>query len=106
MYSGNWALFNYYIKLNANSNVDIYFKNKDYNYGIYFDDFRMHPVSSSINSYVYDQKTDELISILDANNLAIKYEYDKAGRLIKIYNEFSPEGFKLVQDFNYNYKNQ
>jgi hypothetical protein len=106
VYSGNWALFNYYIKLNANSNVDIYFKNKDYNYGIYFDDFRMHPVSSSINSYVYDQKTDELISILDANNLAIKYEYDKAGRLIKIYNEFSPEGFKLVQDFNYNYKNQ
>ena len=82
-----WALFNYYITLNPNSNTDVYLKNKGYRYGIYLDDFRMHPISTSINSYVYDQETDELLYILDNNNIGTLYCYDQAGRLCSTYKE-------------------
>ena len=109
VYAGGWALFNYYITLNANSNADIYFKNKGYSYGIYLDDFRMHPVSASINSYVYDQNTDELLYILDSNNIGTLYCYDEAGRLCSTYTEVTNNnnfgtGFKIVEKNRYKYK--
>lgn len=75
------------------------------------DDFRIHPVYSSMNTYVYDQDTDELTYVLDANNLATKYVYDKAGRLCKLYSEVAANsstngGFKLINQYKYNYKDQ
>ena len=67
----------------------------------------MHPVESSMTSYVYND-WDELSYILGANNLATKYEYDDAGRLVKTYVETMDQngltgGFKLVKEINYNY---
>ncbi len=72
------------------------------------DDFRLHPVSSSMTSYVYNS-WDELTYILGANNLATKYEYDNAGRLSKTYAELVDApgvtgGFKLAKEVQYNYK--
>jgi len=110
VYGGTWALFNYYITLNANSNADIYFKNKGYSFGIYLDDFRMHPVSTTLNSYVYDQDTDELIYILDDNNIGTLYCYDDAGNLCSTYKELvnanyvGSSGFKITGKTRYKYK--
>ncbi|MFK7747822.1 MAG: hypothetical protein AB8B65_05505, partial [Kordia sp.] len=72
-------------------------------------DYRIHPISSSMATYVYNQ-WDELSYILDGNNLGTYYEYDTAGRLIRtskevIDNASVTGGFKKVSESNYNYKN-
>ncbi len=87
--AGKWILLNYYITLDPSTNVNLYFKTGGSYYGseLYLDDFRMHPVSSSMSSYVYDQRTDELIAILDANNVGTVYCYDSGGRLCTTYTE-------------------
>jgi hypothetical protein len=51
--------------------------------GVFFDDFRVHPIDGSMTTYVYDNLTNDLTYILDANNLYTHFEYDKMGRLIK-----------------------
>jgi hypothetical protein len=104
--AGNWTLFNHYQ----------YLKNSTYNISIstigsncYVDDFRIHPIYSSMNTYVYDENTDELNYILDSNSMATKYVYDDAGRLCKLYKEVEadfPEtdgGFKLINQYKYHY---
>lgn len=119
--AGNWTQFNYIIEMAPNTNIELYFTypiNNNY-YKIpedtlstnpqYIDDFRMSPISSSVNSYVYDKNTDELIYILNSNNLATRYVYDKAGRLCKVYTEVVNEGsliggFKLKKENKYHYK--
>ena len=58
----------------------------------YFDDFRMHPVYATMNSYVYDQHTNELLYILDANNMGTAYRYNDAGRLKASYAEVEDAG--------------
>src|SRR5690606_30721266 len=68
------------------------------------------PVYASMNSYVYDQQTDELLYILDANNMASSYRYDDAGRLKAVYKEVEDAqgltgGFKLLSQYRYNYQN-
>ncbi|TCK68077.1 hypothetical protein DFQ05_1862 [Winogradskyella wandonensis] len=114
--AGDWILMNYYIDLSSNSTVDLYFTTANTNaQSLFYDDFRMHPIHSSMNSYIYNQSTDELISILDANNLATLYCYDSGGRLCSTYTEvvdtvsgngsFNSGGFKVVSQNKYNYKN-
>ena len=104
--AGNWVLLNHYVELS--SNLESVFLTSASG-TVYFDDFRMHPVFASMNSYVYDQDTDQLTYILDANNMATQFRYDDAGRLCKIYkevfdtNEFVG-GFKVTNKYKYNYK--
>jgi hypothetical protein len=105
--SGNWKLNNYII--NATSSVDIYVSGSSSSNPSFVDDFRMHPIASNMNTYVYDGNTDELTYILDANNLATEFRYDKAGRLCRTYKEVVDSnggigGFKLVKEYRYNYK--
>ena len=111
--AGCWQLQNYY--------VDILFDNSQMNYikffvsnrsyaGQFFDDFRFHPVYSRVNSYVYNDHTDELTYMLNENNFATAYKYDKAGRLIKTYSEVPNDrsfvgGLKVVSKNNYKYGN-
>ena len=75
---------------------------------IYFDDFRLMPIASSMSSYVYNE-WDELWYIIGANGLATRYEYDSSGRLKKTFTEVVDNGsiaggFKQVSNHNYNYK--
>lgn len=81
--------------------------------GVYFDDFRFHPVDASLLSYVYDPFTAELNYVLDNKNFYTKYEYDPMGRLIKVSRELlnydfgdGKESFRpdvTLKEMKYNY---
>lgn len=107
--AGCWQLQNYVIDILPNTNYTIAV-NAPYIFGDnYFDDFRMCPIASDINSYVYDSKTDELLCVLNANNLGSAFKYDNAGRLIANYIEIidtptQTGGFKITSQFKQKYK--
>jgi len=48
-------------------------------WGTFYDDLRIHPYSSNLNTFVYDRYSGRLISKLDENNYATFYEYDEEG---------------------------
>lgn len=70
-----------------------------------FDDFRIHPLSASMVSYVYNS-WGELTHILDNNNLYTEYEYDGMGRLTKVYRESFQHGRTKTKETQYHYANQ
>jgi hypothetical protein len=109
--AGCWQQYNYYIDIPANTDENnIVVKPILLNGQNYFDDFRMHPIASSINSYVYNNETDMLSYKLDSNNMATAYTYDNAGRLIATYiedvdnSETIEGGFKLISQNKQRYK--
>ena len=48
-------------------------------WGAFFDDLRIHPKTSNINTYVYDRITNRIKAKLDENNYAVFYEYNPEG---------------------------
>ncbi len=108
--SGNWVMLNKIVDIPA-STTTVYVTSASGN-SIYFDDFRLHPIVSSMTSYVYNE-WDELSYILDSNNLGTHFKYDEAGRLEETYNEIIDDeennitgGFKRASKNYYRYKNQ
>lgn len=103
--AGDWVQLNFYADINSGTSVHVTTANG----GVIVDDFRVHPISASMNSYVYNQ-WDELTDILGPNNLATRYEYDAGGRLLRIYSEvinvngIVPGGFKKIKEYAYTYK--
>lgn len=63
----------------------------------YFDDFRVHPLRSSMQSYVYDHTNLRMSATLDENNYATFYEYDDMGNLIRIKRE-TERGIMTIQE--------
>lgn len=63
----------------------------------YFDDVRIFPYNGNMKSFVYDQKTQKLMSELDENNYATFYEYDKEGGLIRVKKE-TEKGIMTIQE--------
>jgi hypothetical protein len=109
--AGDWTLMNYAVNVPDNSTLTMYLTNEGLSTSGIVDDFRVHPIASTMNAYVYDKVTNELRYILNANNLASEFRYDGAGRLCKAYTEVVDQGsnkggFKLVSTYRYNYKNQ
>ncbi len=109
--AGCWTQYNFYVDLISNTNASFKIINEkvDSNNNVYYDDFRIHPISSSINSYVYDFNTDALTFGLDSNNMGTAYKYDDAGRLIGKYVELSSTalltgGFKIISQYKQKYK--
>ena len=111
--AGDWYLLQLDIpksKIEEGSALEVYTTVKQKSSVIpicYFDDFRLLPLKASLNAYVYD-KWGNLTAVLDHNNLATKYHYDEAGRLLKVEREFSDDveddgGFKKMKEFEYNY---
>ncbi len=107
IYAGDWVQLNGYIDIPiSGASVAITCTSGT----IYADDFRLHPISSSMMSYVYNE-WDEVSYIMGANGLSTHYIYDAAGRLIETQAEVIdkvPEdgtgGFKKVSKNSYNYK--
>lgn len=104
--AGDWVLMNHYTNLSS-SNKTIYVTSSSGT--TFFDDFRMHPIESSMKSYVYNE-WDELSFILEANNLATQFVYDQAGQLCSTYSEVTDQGsvtggFKLISKNRLQYKN-
>lgn len=109
VYAGNWVLMNHYFERKENetnySTAILIVSNSG---ELYVDDFRLHPIESSMTSYVYNDY-DELTYVLGSNNLATLYQYDNAGRLMRIFQETINTstitgGFKKVKEYKYNYK--
>ncbi|MEK6152007.1 PKD domain-containing protein [Flavobacteriaceae bacterium 3-367] len=104
--AGDWVLLNHYVDLSS-SNKTIYVRANSGT--LYYDDFRIHPVQSSMSSYVYNE-WDELTHILGANNLATQYIYNEGGQLCSTYIEVVDQtgitgGFKIVTSNKLQYKN-
>ena len=106
--AGNWVLKTHYFSNIPNtSNFYAYVNSSDAT-SVYFDDFMLRPVASTMTGYVYDQYG-EVVSIISNNGLATKFEYDAAGRLVKTYIEVVDDaantivgGFKLKTQNKYN----
>lgn len=64
---------------------------------VYFDDIRIIPSKGNMKSFVYDQKTQRLMSELDENNYSTFYEYDLEGGLIRIKKE-TEKGVFTIQE--------
>lgn len=110
--SKSWYLLNIDINPSAAGQVYVGVRNNSQR-GVYFDDFRVHPLDASMTSYVYDPVSDEVSYILDNKNLYTHYEYDAMGRVIRITRENlnfdfgnGKETFKadrILQEMHYNY---
>jgi hypothetical protein len=72
----------------------------------YIDDFRVHPVDAPMTANVYNVKTGLISAVLDENNFATFYEYDEAGRLLRLKKETINYGIQIVKEYDYNYARQ
>ncbi len=105
--AGDWVQLNFYFDINGQQTVNVTTENG----AAFVDDFRLHPVASTMTSYVYNE-WDELTHILGGNNMSTQYEYDEAGRLSKTYTEVEDfngpgsGGFKRISENKYSYKYQ
>lgn len=107
--AGCWKQFNYYIDILPDESNTIFVRNIHAPNNTYYDDFRLHPITSSISSFVYDNKTDELSYTLDSNNMGTAFRYDDAGRLKATYIETENHpnlqgGFKITSQLKQKYK--
>lgn len=110
--SKNWYLLNITITPEGTGKIYIGCKNNA-SRGVYFDDFRVHPLHAAMVSYVYDPFSGELNYMLDANNFYTRFEYDAMGRLIRSSKELlnfdfgdGKESFradKILGEVKYNY---
>ena len=66
----------------------------------WFDDIRIQPFNSRMNTYVYDSRNLALDAILNENNYTTFFEYDTEGKLIRKKVE-TEEGIKTIQEINF-----
>jgi hypothetical protein len=107
VFAGDWVQLNFYFSVDT-TYEQVYVTTTAGT--VYLDDFRVHPVESSMTSYVYNE-WDELSTVLGPNNLGTKYVYDAMGRLKGTQVEYSDEGessggFKPLKTFYYNYRHK
>ena len=108
--AGGWYLFNLDLKISSAvtgaTTVEFGCKNvvsaTTTGGAVYFDDFRVHKVSTPLTANVYDPKTALVTAVLDEENFATKFIYDNAGRITATYKE-TRQGFKQVSKSEYNY---
>lgn len=79
------------------TNISLDLVNSSSQVQAYFDDVRVHPFNGNMKSFVYDQKTQQLMAELDENNYATFYEYDKEGGLIRVKKE-TKDGVYTIQE--------
>jgi hypothetical protein len=108
--AGGWYLFNLDLKINsgvaAATVVEFGCKNivsaTTTGGPVYFDDFRVHKVSTPLTTAVYEPKTGLVTAILDEENFSTRFIYDNAGKVTATYKE-TRQGLKQVSKAEYNY---
>lgn len=109
--AGKWYLLNLYVDLPASAAGQLVVAGCR-NAGTtptYVDDFRFHPVDAPLQATVYDPTTRQPAFTLDNDNLYTRYQYDEAGKLVKVYKEvLTPGGTtapaeRLIKESAYNY---
>ena len=64
---------------------------------IFFDDLRIHPFNSTMNTHVYLAHNLKHVADLDDHNFASVYEYDEEGKLVRVKKE-TIEGIKTLTE--------
>ncbi len=84
----NWYLIRMEIDpSDAVGDIEVTCENASAQRAVYFDDFRVCPVDAFMTAFVYDRHTTRTEFILDGDNLYTRYEYDDAGRLVRVTKE-------------------
>jgi hypothetical protein len=72
-----WRKFEFIFNIEETDQLEVVFMGGYW--GAFFDDFRILPIESNINTYVYDKVSGRLTAKLDENNLATFFEYNNQG---------------------------
>ncbi|WP_348721800.1 hypothetical protein, partial [Tenacibaculum sp. 190524A05c] len=104
---GNWVQLNHEFYLDSNQQIISITAEEGI---VFLDDYRLNPIASAVKTYVYNEY-DELEATLGSNNLATKYQYNMAGKLIRVYQEVADTptilgGFKRASEYRYNYSRE
>jgi len=81
---------------NSVNRIEIVLVNES-NHVAFFDDVRVHPYNSKMQSFVYDPVNLRFVAQLDENNYATFYEYDEEGNLIRVKKE-TERGIMTVKE--------
>ncbi|WP_420553708.1 hypothetical protein [Tenacibaculum aiptasiae] len=107
--AGNWVMKQGYVTIPSGATT---ISIESINGTVQLDDFRLHPATSTMMTYVYNE-WDEVSFITGANGLSTHYIYDAAGRLketrveVVTNTDVTPNidgGFVKVSTNSYNYK--
>jgi Leucine-rich repeat (LRR) protein/PKD repeat protein len=63
----------------------------------WYDDLRLHPLEGNMQAYVYEPETFRLKAVLDENNYASLYYYDKEGKL-RVVKKETEKGIKTISE--------
>jgi len=109
--AGNWYQLNLAVPLPASATgqtLTVGCRNAGTG-SVYVDDFRFQPLDAPLQATVYDPNTRQPTFTLDNDNLYTRYEYDAAGKVIRVYQEVLTPGAttapaeRLVKESSYNY---
>lgn len=102
--SGNWHLFKQTITVD-NTGLWVNFYRPPMQgcspFSIYIDDIRIQPIDAQMNCYVYDNKTQQLLTTFDDQHFGTYYQYNEKGQLVRKIIE-TERGKKTVQENQYN----
>jgi Family of unknown function (DUF5977) len=87
----------------AGNTLNVWCRNDHATLKAYIDDLRFQPSNAATTAYVYDAFSGELTNILDNNNLYTRFEYDAAGRMVRMFKEKLGVGEFKVNEYEYNY---
>ncbi|MEL6866740.1 MAG: hypothetical protein AAFP19_20120, partial [Bacteroidota bacterium] len=103
--AGNWLLLSLVIDIPDDLPADFELVVQAMNSGAasgYFDDFRFHPINSTMVSYVYQPWSFLPEYVLDAENFYDRTEFNAIGQRFRSYRE-TLEGEKLLTEQNFHY---
>ncbi|OGX87428.1 hypothetical protein BEN47_10900 [Hymenobacter lapidarius] len=111
--AGEWYLLNLYVTVPASATGQLLVVGTRHagitNDPVYVDDFRFHPLTGPLTAYNHDPHTGLVTYVLDNNNLYTRFQYDNAGKMIRISKETLDQpgdgspAEKPVKEHAYNY---
>lgn len=105
--SGDWHLFEKIVN-NNNNGLRVQIKTYQPIFPLscsctlfVIDDVRIQPIDAQMNCYVYDNKTQQLLTTFDDQHFGTYYQYNEKGQLVRKIIE-TERGKKTVQENQYN----